>query len=238
MPETKRPETKTQEWNSSYERGENFLFYPSEQILIFLARHIAKRETVSTIGYRPGFSAGQRALDFGCGIGRHVKMLAEFGFDSFGIDLSERAVTVGRGWLADCGLDEVDQRLQQADGRNMPFEDGFFRFAVSHGVLDSMPFETARDCISELRRVIEPEGYLYIDLISGHDTQFSEWFSGEKIIEAGHEKGTYQSYFDEEKIASLIEGAFEMLECTHLVQQKVGQDKHAARYHLTLKRIG
>ena len=49
-----------------------------------------------------------------------------------------------------------DATFVQSDARKLPWPDGFFTHAVSHGVLDSMPFEIARDACRELARAMTP----------------------------------------------------------------------------------
>lgn len=229
--------TKKNEWEEAYKRGENFLFYPSEEVLRFLARRVAIRAGLSQIRYADGYTTGGKALDFGCGIGRHVKLLDEFGFDSYGVDLSEHAIETGRNWLAGAGLSRTDERLLQADGRKLPFQDETFVLAVSHGVLDSMPFEIAKACMTEIRRVLQPGALFYLDLISNDDSDLEPGFRGEVTVSKPHELGTIQSYFDTDKIDELLAGKFGIVEKIHVQRKDVSAGSRGSRYHLVVRRL-
>ena len=66
---------KTDEWNDSFLRRENFLFYPQEEVVRFIAKYVRKRRGYDdvTVGLAP---KPLRVLDLGCGIGRHLKYLS------------------------------------------------------------------------------------------------------------------------------------------------------------------
>jgi SAM-dependent methyltransferase len=136
-------ETKQRAWEASYQRGENFLFYSNEEVIRFFATRIACRSGPTRVDYRGPAGPGTRVLDFGCGIGRHVKFALDLGLDATGIDLSDKAIATGRAWLASEGVADADLRLVGGNGQHLPFADGTFDVVVSHGVLDSMSFSLA-----------------------------------------------------------------------------------------------
>lgn len=228
--------TRKTEWDRSYENRDNFVFYPHEEVIRFFAKYIRKRigpnefRDISPIQI-------SRVLDLGCGIGRHVIYCHEMGFDGYGIDLSSTAIQVAREWAAKEGLPEPEKRILQGDIRQLPWGDGFFPYAVSHGVLDSMPFEVARTACLELARVMPAGGLFYCDLISGDDSRHAREFSGEEVVNMEHEKGTIQLYFNLAKIQSLIDGVFEIEECNLIRRENVFRGNCTARYHLALRRI-
>lgn len=86
----------------------------------------------------------------------------------------------------------------------MPYEDGYFDFVVSHGVLDNMPFEIARKAVEETHRVIKKDGLFYFDVVSGCDYKHLREYAGKEIVKTQHENGTVQSYFNLSKINLLI----------------------------------
>lgn len=231
-------DTRRHEWNAAYDRGDNFLFYPNEEVIRFFARHVAKRTGLDTVQYMEGFGPASRILDFGCGLGRHVRLALDLELDGRGIDLSEKAITAGRSWLSAAGYGDAEERLVCGDGRRLPFEDGFFDAAVSHAVLDSMPFEHARAAMDQIARVLKPGALFYLDLISPEDSELQDQgFAGELTVSKDHEFGTVQSYFDPDKISRLLEGLFQLQELVLVRRSVLTGPAHASRYHVVAQRI-
>lgn len=224
------------DWDKSYENRDNFVFYPHEEVIRFVSKFIRKRVGLNEFrDVAPGGAQG-RVLDLGCGIGRHVMYCHDMGLEAYGVDLSDTAVEVACEWGRQKDLPEPEKRIRQGDIRRLPWDDGFFRYAVSHGVLDSMPFEIARAACVELARVMPVEGLFYCDLISGDDTRHAREFSGEELVTTAHEQGTIQLYFNLAKIEAMIDGVFEIDECNLIRRENVLRGGFASRYHLVLRR--
>jgi ubiquinone/menaquinone biosynthesis C-methylase UbiE len=227
-------DNKKDAWDKSYESRDNFVFYPHEEVIRFVSRFIRKRIGLDEFLDVDG---GGRILDLGCGIGRHVMYCHDMGLEAYGIDLSDSAIQVAREWAVSKGFSDSERKIQQGDIRRIPWDDEFFRFAVSHGVLDSMSFEIARAACVELARVMSPGGMFYCDLISGDDSQHAREFSGEEMVSADHEQGTVQLYFNLAKIKSMISCVFEIEECNLIRRENVLLGGYISRYHLVLRRI-
>lgn len=159
------------------------------------------------------------------------------GLDAYGIDLSEAAIQVATEWAASRGVPEPLRKIQQGDIRQLPWADGYFAFAVSHGVLDSMPFETARSACEEFARKMASGGLFYCDLISGDDSKHSREYSGEEVVTTSHEHGTVQLFFNLSTVHSLFDGLFEIIECILIRREEVVRGGYSSRYHLTLKKV-
>lgn len=228
---------KQSEWDKSYKRRDNFVFYPHEEVIRFVSKFIRKRIALSEFRDVTPVSAARRVLDLGCGIGRHVIYCYEMGLDAYGIDLSEEGIRVARKWAEQKYLPEFEKKILHGDVRHLPWNDGFFLYAVSHGVLDSMPFEIARAACVELARVMAVGGLFYSDVISGDDSRHAREFSGAEIVTTTHEQGTIQFYFNFAKIQSMIDGVFEIEECNLIRREDVLHGGYISRYHLVLRRI-
>lgn len=225
------------EWDLSYDRRDNFVFYPHEEVIRFISKFIRKRVGLNEFrDMAPGSALGP-VLDLGCGIGRHVIYCYEMGLESYGIDLSDSAISFARAWARKMDLPESDAKILQGDIRHLPWDNGFFRYAVSHGVLDSMPFEIARAACVELGRAMRTGGLFYCDLISGDDSRHAREFSGEELVTAAHEQGTIQLFFNLSKIESMIAGVFAIEECHLIRRENILRGGYTSRYHLILKRI-
>ena len=225
------------EWDASYESGDNLVFYPHEEVIRFVSRKIRKRTGLTDFrDIAPIESV--RVLDLGCGVGRHVKYLHEMGITAYGCDLSDAAIATAKRWAAEWMSDaDRETTFVRCDARELPWEDEFFTHAVSHGVLDSMPFEIARDACRELARAMVPGGLFYCDLISGDDSEHAREYVGEEVVSTEHEKDTIQSYFNMERINALIEGVFRIEESLLIRTEDALRGGFHSRHHLVLERL-
>lgn len=226
----------TQAWNDAYGRKENYVFYPCDEMVRFVARYLRRRTGLDTVVDVRSGAQGQKVVDVGCGIGRNLAFGTEMGLEMYGNDLSDEAVAVARTWLTRKLGKPADDRVVAADILNLPWEDRFFDHAVSDSVLDSMPFEVAQAGVSEIARMVKPDGYFYCNLISGDQTDLGAEFCGEMVVTTEHEKNTIQSYFNRTKIRRLIEPLFEILSCQlHQIHDPI-KNMHHGRWHIVSRR--
>ena len=221
-------------WEESYRRKENFLFYPNEEVIRFAARHIRRR--VGLDRYADVDPTIRKILDLGCGVGRHMAFIHEMGLEPWGIDLSGEAVSTARGWLGQLGLADAASRATQGDVRELPWEDAHFDAILSHAVLDSMPLDFAEVAVGECARVLRADGLFYCDLISGDETGRSPDFAEEVVVDKSHERGTIQSYFDQDKIRALLEPHFHIHSLTLVRHVDGPTERHRGRWHVVSKR--
>ena len=82
----------------------------------------------------PGLKEGNatKVLDLGCGIGRHVILLAEKEFNAYAIDSSWEAVSHCRNWLIQSQLSAT---VGIAEVQALPFSGGFFDCVLSWNVV-------------------------------------------------------------------------------------------------------
>jgi len=221
-----------QNWESSYLRNENHVFYPSDEVIRFVSRHIRKR--IGLNEFVNISSEKNKILDACCGIGRNIKFGTEMGFDMFGFDLSKNAIDFSNKWLLNKLKLIKKEKLSVASIDNLNYKNNFFDHVICDSALDSMPFKTAVDGISELYRVTKPGGLFYCSLISGVDSKFSKSFNDEIIVKDEHENGTIQSYFDKTKIIRLIEPLFEIISCE--LHSITINNNISGRWHVIAKR--
>ena len=180
-------------WNEAYGRRGNIVFYPNEEIVRFLNRYVRKRTGISDFMDIMPLEASEwrnfASLDIGCGIGRHIKLLDEFGLNPHGIDLSSEAIAEGRKWMGVLDKQELADRMLVASVTDLPYEDDFFNICVSHSVLDCMPRDTARKGLQEAFRVLKKNGLMYLDFYMD-DTKGD---MDEEVL-SGFDKGTVKSY--------------------------------------------
>ena len=222
-------------WEMSYQNRNNFVFYPNEEIIRFYAKHLRKKCGVDDYIDLVENVTNFKGLDFGCGIGRHVIFSIQMGIECVGIDLSESAISIAKEWARKENLSDLDKRFIVGDGQKLPYEENSFDFAVSHGVLDSMGLNIAIKSCRELSRVLKSGAMFYCDLISGDDIEHKYDYCGEETVVSEHEKGTVQSYFNDEKIKKMIDGRFLINECYLVKKTDSLTGKYHSRYHLHLE---
>jgi len=232
------PQLQQEQWNASYQRGDNHMLYPKEEVVKFLNRHVRKRTGTDSfrdlLAPRPG-AQELRGLDFGCGIGRMTVLLEEFGIRAWGVDISSAGLATARRLAARLGYPSLADRFVQLDGLELPFDDGFFDIGIASGVLDSMSFELARRAVRELDRAIER--VLYVDLISGDNGRFGREFDGEEVVSDELERGTVQSYFNWTKVQALFAATRFRIHWARLITEQSCTDRFRySRYHVVLRK--
>ena len=201
---------KKSNWNKSYANKDNFVFYPREDIIRFISKYVRKKTGIDS--FINIDESDPKILDFGCGIGRHVKFLDEYKLDAYGFDLSEVAISTAHEHFKRLSLDHLINQVIVADITNLPYESEFFNYMLSHGVLDSMSYEIAKKGIAELHRVMDSSGVIFFDLISSSDRTFKNGQDMDQKQENAREHGTIQSYYDLKRIDDLVKDKFDIIE--------------------------
>ncbi|AWW26391.1 class I SAM-dependent methyltransferase [Acetobacterium sp. KB-1] len=226
-------DTKKNEWNNSYINKDNYVFYPHEEIIRFVSKYIKKRVGISD--FKPIIEE-KKGLDMGCGIGRHIIYLDEMELEPYGIDISDYAIEYAKKWFYHENKTHLIDRLTVGSVEQFPYEDNSFDFVISHGVLDSMEFNTAVIGVLEVFRVLKKGCYFYFDVVSGDDFNHYREYAGEELVKSEHEKNTIQSYFNYRKIKKLLGDNFEIIECILIQRESVINQIKNSRYHIIAKK--
>lgn len=140
--------TTTQSWNTHYTRQSSVLLYPDEQLVRMLAKYAVKKH---------------RAIDIGCGTGRHIKLLQESGCNYVvGFDISFNA-------LVQCKK-VLQAHYVQGTIQQLPFADSSFDIAIAWGSLHYTTKEILPAMLSEIKRILAPQGIIFGTLRSDNDT--------------------------------------------------------------------
>ena len=143
---------------------------------------------VTAIADHEGLS---RALDLGCGNGRHTELLAEHGADAIGVDVSRGLLSAATTRRRDHGF-AAD--LVQGDAATLPFADDTFGQIVYVATLHHLrPEATRRQSLAELGRVLQPGGLALIsawstahdrfDTETGFDTTVEWTLPGDETVD-------------------------------------------------------
>lgn len=138
-------------WEKHYTRQKSALHYPDENLVRMLVPWLAQRSASSL-----------KALDLGCGSGRHLALLDDTGVGSItGSDISENALSIAAAF---------GKPLVLCDNRSLPFDDASFDIIVCWGSLHYGDKQSFAEQVSEIYRVLKPGGALFGTLRSEFDT--------------------------------------------------------------------
>ncbi|MEQ8426906.1 MAG: class I SAM-dependent methyltransferase [Gammaproteobacteria bacterium] len=98
-------------------------------------------------------SAGLKVLDIGCGNGYVLSRYARNGAEVYGVDITEKALTLTKKRFE---LMDLPCVLEQTDGDSLPFSDNTFDIVSSMGVLHHI--ENPSPMVQEIHRVLKPGG--------------------------------------------------------------------------------
>jgi len=144
----------SKEWNWKEETSLIWL-KPSEESYYIINRWEEK-------GYKD-------VLDFGCGLGRHSIFFAKKGFNVSAFDLSQEGINHLENWAKDEGL-TVD--LTVADMISLPYKDNTFDCIFAYHVISHTDTAGMQKILSEIRRILKPNGEIYLTLCSKETWSF------------------------------------------------------------------
>ncbi len=103
-----------------------------------------------------------RALDFGCGVGRLTRALANYFDEVSGVDISESMIRLAQKY--NCEISKCRFYLNQRDDLHL-FGDDTFDFVYSSITLQHIKPHHTTNYLNELLRIISPRGLLVFQLV-------------------------------------------------------------------------
>ncbi len=150
---------------------------------------------------------GRRSvLDLGCGLGRHAILFAKHGFKVTAVDLSEEGIRYLRDWKQ---REKVDLLCKVCDMNQLPFADNAFDCIWAYHVISHTDFIGLQHIITEIKRVLKPEGQFFLTLCSKEawaykDAGYNQIDSNTIIKTEGPEIDVPHVYVDLEDIQFLF----------------------------------
>jgi len=151
-----------------------------------------------------GLRDGQRALDLGCGAGRHVHaMYYHAECHVVGIDLGFADVKRTREGFGTCPDMDPDTRrrfsLSVGNALALPFPDASFDKIVCSEVLEHIP--DYKQAVAEIDRILKPGGTLAVSV----PRYFPEWVCWKLSDDYHNEPGGHVRIFQESELKGAVE---------------------------------
>lgn len=207
-------------WENHYQRKKSILAYPDENLVRMIKKNF---------GDNP--EKGLRALDLGCGSGRHVRLLHELGIaDVTGSDISEKGLLVTR--------ENYGSNIVQNDNRDIPFRENTFDIIVAWGSLHYNNKSEISGMLDEIKRVLKKNGMLFATMRCSRDTHLKKgkhlgndvW-----ITELNDISGSIASFYSEDEIKKYF-SIFEKFEYG-LVERTIIGDTKSLVSHWVLQAV-
>lgn len=151
---------------------------------------------------------GGRALDIGCGEGRHSAAFARSGFLTVGVDLESKALARARAALNGAA---VAPTFLQANVFALPFSEGAFDVVVDYGCLHHVRQPDTRRYLDQVVPLLKPRGYY---LLSCFSTKFKHHRDERRtrnwLVHAGH----YDRFFRRADFPAIFGRWFDIVDLT------------------------
>jgi ubiquinone/menaquinone biosynthesis C-methylase UbiE len=141
----------------------------------------------------PRLPKGARVLDVGCAWGRDCLYFTERGFDTIGIDLSEKMLEVAAGHAPEAKYRAMD--LSELD-----FPAAYFAGIWCSAALLHVPKKQAPNTLAGFAHVMSNQGLLYLKMKEGQ-------FDGMETDDRYQDAQKYYAYYSQNELRKLIENA-------------------------------
>ena len=137
------------DWDEIYRSGRHRDFwdlaYPSPEI----AAYVATRAD----------AAGKTALDLGCGSGKDAVLLAQAGYQAFGVDISREAIRIAE---EHSRRENVEVHWHCGSALHLPFEPASFDLITDRGCFHHLTDPEREAYAREIARALKPNGELLL----------------------------------------------------------------------------
>ncbi|MGE7022751.1 class I SAM-dependent methyltransferase [Solibacillus cecembensis] len=145
----------------------NVMLYPNERVVAFLGRN-----------YKPiDNNSKRKALDIGFGSGRHLKLLLDYNFNTYGTDYSEQCVQVAKEVL---GNNSLLHGLYNKSFEELEFNKETFDVILFWGVAFLRPLSKMKSDMESIYKLLKKGGKAIINFRTTEDDMYQ---NGQKVEE-------------------------------------------------------
>lgn len=148
---------------------------------------------------------GDRIFDLGCGPGRHVIYIAQKGFEAYGLDLSDIALSYAKRWAKELKL---DVKIVKADMKAIPYQGNLFNAILCFGVISHGTIGKIKTTLKEIQRILKDEGtalLTFLDISGFKKGNGEEIEENTFILNTGKEKGIPHHFSTKNEVEILLE---------------------------------
>ena len=181
----------------------------------------------------------KKILDLGCGIGRHSLLFSQYGFETYGLDLSENAILRAQMLAVQNNLN-IDYKV--GDMVHQPYKDETMDAIFAYYAISHTNTQGVKQILKEIRRILTENGECYLTLGSKDSWGFKENWpildENTKIrIENGPDNNVPHFYADAELIFELFKD-FKILDVRQIqkIEMIDGKIKDHHHYHVLAKK--
>lgn len=122
----------------------------------------------------------------------------QFGYRTFGVDISEDQVKDARAFCEEKG---IDLGVRKGDMRSLKFKDVSISFLYSYDTIFHMSKKDVSIAMEEMKRVLKKEGLLFVNFVSTEHSGFGkgEKLGPEEFIQNGHHGKVLLSYYEDDE---------------------------------------
>ncbi len=178
-------------WEEIYSRNEQLNKYPYDSVVSFIFKNFGK------IPYEERKNI--KVLEVGCGACNNVWFLAEQGFNTYGIDISETAIDFGKKVLERKNL---NASLTIGSFAELPYENNYFDIVIDRLSLTHCP-NLIDESLFEVNRVLKNDGLFFSIMFNtkhdGYKESIKKYSSindyGFELVEDNYLKNVGPTYF-------------------------------------------
>ncbi|WP_299481269.1 class I SAM-dependent methyltransferase [uncultured Roseibium sp.] len=174
-----------------------------------------------------------KALDLGCGVGRHALAFARAGFETHAMDLSQSGLDQLKNSAEAHGLEVSTHHAPMTE---LPFADQCFDYVLSFNVIYHGDPAIVQKAISEIARVLKPGGYYQGTMLSKRNVNFgvgTEIAPDTWVREGDDDKDHPHFYCNAGELVQLFD-AFELMSLDDKKHSKPG----SWHWHMIAERTG
>lgn len=175
-----------------------------------------------------------------CGAGGSNPTLAMFhnqGYKTQGVEYSDKQLNKSNVF---CQNNNIDLNITLGDMRTMEYKDDSISFVYSYNSIFHMYKDDIRASITEVKRVLKPDGLFYLNLLSVDDCGYGD---GEEVkngefVQREYDDVVIHSYFEDDELDNSLDGFIILRKEKRVIEEyEKGQKYKFAFLDYILKKI-